>query len=94
MLPVVTAIVTRQLKVPEPDPLAVTVHVPPEVTLAPVLIEKEMVADGVNPDPATVTWVSLGPWFGVRRMTWVGVVSVNVDWAESKLPSDPVAVTE
>ena len=94
MLPVVSAIVTVQLKVPEPDPLAVTVHVPLEVTLAPVLIEKEMVADGVKPDPATVTWVPLGPWFGVRRMAWVGVVSVNVDWAESKLPSDPVAATE
>ena len=91
MLPVVSAIVTVQLKVPEPDPLAVTVHVPLEVTLAPVLIEKEMVADGVNPDPATVTWVPLGP--GVCRSDSLGVVSVNDAWAESKLPSDPVAVT-
>ena len=72
-------------------PLAVTVHDPLDVTLAPVLIANATVADGVNPEPVTVTWVPPGPWLGVSVI--VGVVIVNVACAESKLPSDPVAVT-
>ena len=90
-------IVTTQLNVPAFDPLAATVHVPLGVTLAPVPIVNEIVTApavlvvGVNPDPLTVTWVPLGPWLGVRVI--VGVVIVNVACAESKLPSDPVAVT-
>ena len=55
------------------------------VTAPPVLVV------GVKPDPFTVTWVPLGPWLGVSEI--IGVVSVNDAWAESKLPSDPVAVT-
>ena len=55
------------------------------VTVPPVLVV------GVKPDPLTVTWVPLGPWLGVSVI--VGVVIVNDVWAESKLPSDPVAVT-
>ena len=70
-----------------------TMHGPLDVTLAPVLIVKEMVTEGVNPDPAMVTWVPLGPWFGVRAIVGVGAVTPNEAWAESKLPSEPVAVT-
>ena len=72
-------------------PLAVTVHDPLDVTLAPVPIENETVTDGVKPEPMTVTWVPLGPWTGVSVIACV--VIVNVACAESKLPSDPVAVT-
>ena len=82
---------TTQLNVPALDPLAATVHVPLDVMLAPVLIENAIVADGVKPEPTTVTWVPLGPWTGVSVI--VGVVIVNSACAESKLPSDPVAVT-
>ena len=82
---------TKQSNVPALDPLDTTVHVPLDVTLAPALIENAIVADGVKPEPATVTWVPLGPWTGVSVI--VGVVIVNVACAESKLPSDPVAVT-
>ena len=93
VLPVVSAIVTTQLNVPALDPLDTTVHVPLDVTLAPALIENAIVADGVKPEPTTVTWVPLGPWLGVRRIARVGVVRVNCACAESKPPSDPVAVT-
>ena len=46
---------------------------------------------GVKPEPSTVTWVPLDPWLGVTEVM-VGVVSVKSACAESKLPSDPVAV--
>ena len=87
----------KQSNVPASGPLGVTVQVPLGVMLAPVLIENESVTRppvpvvGVKPAPATLTWTPLGPWPGVRVM--LGVVIVNGDWAESKLPSDPVAVT-
>ena len=89
--------VTAQLNEPTPDPLPVTVQVPPGVTLAPPLIENEMVIGppvlvvGVKPVPLTVAWVPVGPWLGVSVMA--GVVILKGAWAESKLPSDPVAVT-
>ena len=67
------------------------VHVPLGVTLAPVLIVNETVTDGVKPEPMTVTWVPLGPWTGVSVIACV--VIVKVACAESKPPSDPVAVT-
>ena len=76
---------------PALDPLGTTVHVAPDVTLAPALIENAIVTDGVNPEPTTVTWVPLGPWVGVSVIACV--VIVNVACAKSKLPSDPVAVT-
>ena len=72
-------IVTTQLNVPAPDPLATTVHVPLGVTLAPVPIVNETVTDGVNPEPVTVTWVPLGPWTGVKETVGIGEVIVN--WA-------------
>ena len=87
---------TKQSNVPALDPLGTTVHVPLGVTLAPVLIVNEIVTAppvlvvGVNPLPVTVTPTPLGPWLGVSVI--VGVVIVNVACAESKLPSDPVAV--
>ena len=88
--------ITVQLNVPVADPLGVTMHVPLDATLAPMPIEKEIVIAapvtvvGVKPDPVTVTWIPLGPWVGESVMA--GVVRVNEDRAESKLPSDPVAV--
>ena len=90
-------IVTVQLKLPAELPDVVTVHVPLGVTAAPELIVNAIVTAppvsvaGVNPVPATVTDVPLGPWFGVSVI--VGVVTVNEAVALSKLPSDPVAVT-
>ena len=72
-----------------PDPLGVTVHGPLGVTLAPVLIVNETVTEppvsvvGVKPDPATVTWTPLGPWFGVRVMA--GVVTVKDAAAKSRV---------
>ena len=87
---------TKQANVPALDPLSTTVHVPLGVTLAPVPIVNEIVTAppalvvGVNPLPATMIWTPLGPWLGVSVI--VGVVIVNVACAESKLPSDPVAV--
>ena len=87
---------TVQLKVPAPDPLGVTMHVPVDPMLAPGPIEKETVIAppvpvlGVNPEPFTVTSTPLEPLFGEREI--VGVVRVKEDRAESKLPSDPVAV--
>ena len=74
-------------------------HVPLGVTLAPVLIENAIVIGppppvvGVKPDPLTATWVPLGPWLGMSVIAAVVITIVNGDWAESKLPSDPVAVT-
>ena len=88
---------SKQSNVPALGPLGVTVHVPLGVMLAPVLIENETVTAppvlvvGVKPVPDTATWTPLGPWFGVSVI--VGVVIVNEAWAESKLPSEPVAVT-
>ena len=82
---------------PALGPVEVTVHVPLGVMRAPVLIKRETATAppalvvGVKPVPETSTWTPLGPWVGVRVI--VGVVSVNDAWAESKLPSDPVAVT-
>ena len=93
-------IVTTQLKVPAFGPLGVTVHVPPGVMTAPVLIENAIVIDppppvaGVKALPVTVTWTPLGPWPGVSAIDGdLNEVTVNGACAESKLPSDPVAVT-
>ena len=88
---------TKQSNVPALDPLGTTVHVSLGVTLAPALIENEIVTAppvlvvGVKPLPVTVTPTPPGPWLGVSVI--VGVVIVNVACAESKLLSDPVAVT-
>ena len=88
---------SKQSNVPALGPLGVTVHVPLGVMLAPVLIKNESVTAppvlliGVKPVPDTAIWTPLGPWFGVSVIA--GVVIVNGDCAESKLPSDPVAVT-
>ena len=88
---------TKQSNVPALDPLDTTVHVPLGATLAPVPIVNEIVIGppvsvvGVNPLPATMIWTPLGPWLGVSVI--VGVVIVNSACAESKPPSDPVAVT-
>ena len=84
----------KQSNVPALDPLGVTVHVPLGVMLAPALIENATVIDpplpvvGVKPDPATETWVPLGPWLGVSVIAAVVIAMVNGAWALSKPPAE------
>ena len=82
----VDVIVTVQLNVPVPDTVA-----PQLVIVAPELIVVVIVLSGVKPVPDTVTDTPLGPCVGVSVIA--GVVTVNVADAESRLSSDPVAVT-
>lgn len=77
--------VTTHANVPVPPTVA-----PQLVTVPPTLIETATVRSGVNPPPETVTATPLGPCVGERLIA--GEVIVNVAVAESKLPSDPVAV--
>ncbi|MCL4307793.1 MAG: hypothetical protein M1126_00255 [Candidatus Thermoplasmatota archaeon] len=82
-------IVTVQLKSPAELPDAVTAHAPLDVTVAPELIENVIVTEppvsvvGVNPVPATVTDVPLGPRLGVSVIA--GLVIVNAVTATTTL---------
>ena len=85
--------VAKQLKVSFPG--VPKMHGTLDDTLATVQNVKEMVTEGVNPDPAMVTWVPLGPWPGVRVTVGVGAVIVNGVCALSNPPaeeSEPYAV--
>ena len=91
-------IATTQLNVPgvpsELEATTVAAQFPivaPVETVVVTVTDPPVLVVGVNPDPLTVSWVPLGPWPGVSVI--VGVVIVNVACAESKPPSDPVAVT-
>ena len=78
--------VTVQENVPAAETVA-----PQLVMLAPDPTDVVTVRPGVNPDPETVTLTPLGPWVGASVID--GVVTLKSAVAESKLPSEPAAMT-